>query len=260
MFGLASIIGPLLGGYLTAVTWRWCFWINVPVGAVSLVALIIITPHVPAGDTPAGTRWERLVQLDPLGFILIAPAVVCLLFALQWGGTQYPWNDSRIITLLVLFGLLSTAFVMAQVWRDDEATVPPRIFLQRTMLSSCVACIGIGSLLVIFAFYLPIWFQVIQNKSPRGSGLSLLPLLLSSVLVVGLAGAATTAWGFYTPLIILGSALCIVGAALISTWQIDAGPGQWIGYQVRSVVSALIHSLRGADPHGKRNWINLTTT
>lgn len=229
---LTLSLGPLLGGYLTPITWRWCFWINVPAGAVSLIVLIFVTPRLPAADTPAKTWRGRLAQLDPLGFILIVPATVCLLCALQWGGVQYPWNDSRIIALFVLFAVLSIAFVGTQAWRQDEATVPPRIFLQRTILSSCAASIGIGSLLVIFAFYLPIWFQVIQGKSPQISGLSLLPLLLSSVVVVGLAGALTSYWGYYTPLLILGGALCVVGSALISTWPVDTSPGQWIGYQV----------------------------
>jgi MFS family permease len=232
MFGLASIIGPLLGGYLTAVSWRWCFWINVPIGAVSLVVLAFATPKTPPAVKPSSTWRSRVAELDPLGFALIAPATVCLLFALQWGGTQYPWNSGRIIALFVLFGVLTLAFIAVQAWRKDDATVPPRIFFQRTIFSGLIAATGIGSLLVVFAFYLPIWFQAIQGKSPQSSGLSLLPLLLSNVLVVGIAGVGTSVWGYYTPFMYLGGALCIVGAALISTWQVDTGPGQWIGYQV----------------------------
>jgi MFS family permease len=232
VFGITSAIGPILGGYLTSVTWRWCFWINLPVGVLSLVLLILLTPKTPPVEKRADTWFGKLKQLDPLGFILIAPAVVCLLFALEWGGTKYPWNDGRIIALFVIFGVLGLCFVASQAWRGDKATVPPRILRNRSILSGCFAYIGTGSALVIFTFYLPIWFQVIQGKSPQSSGLSLLPLLLSIVFAVIGSGIATSIIGYYTPLMIVGSALLIVGSALITLWQPDTGMGTWIGYQV----------------------------
>ena len=233
MFGLASIVGPLLGGYLTAVTWRWCFWINLPLGGISLVVLVWAAPRSPALLPPAKTLLGRINQLDPVGFALVAPATVCLLFALQWGGTKYPWSDDRIIVLFVLSGVLSLVFVAAQIWRKDEATVPPRIFLQRSVFFSTIGSAGIGSILVLYAFYLPIWFQAIQGKTPQSSGLSLLPLLLSNVLVVGCCSATVMITGYYTPFMIVGGALCVVSAGLISTWQVNASAGVWIGYQVR---------------------------
>ena len=232
VFGLASIIGPVIGGYLTSVTWRWCFWINVPVGAVSLAFLLFFCPSTAAPDKPADTWLGKTKQLDPLGFVLVAPAAICLLFALQWGGTVYPWSNWRVIFLFILFGVLLTAFVVSQVWLQEKATIPPKIFLQRTVLSGSIAQIGIGSGIVIFAFYLPIWFQVIQGKSPQSSGLSLIPFLLSNVLAVIGGGIATSMLGYYNPFLIVGGAILIVGSALITTWQVHIGPGIWIGYQV----------------------------
>lgn len=232
VFGLASIIAPTISGYLTAVTWRWCFWINVPVGAVSLVLLVFLTPSRPPPDKPADTWQGRLDQLDPLGFVLVGPVVICLLFAVQWGGVRYAWGSGRIIALFVVSGVLGITFVASQAWRKDKATVPPQIFLQRSILVGCIAMLGIGSVLVIFAFYLPIWFQVVQGKSPQSSGLSLLALLLSNVLAVVLCGIATSIIGYYTQFIIIGGAVLIIGSALITTWQANIGPGIWIGYQV----------------------------
>ena len=221
-----------MGGYLTGITWRWCFWINVPLGVVSLVVLAFLAPESPPTVKAADTLRGKINQLDPLGFTLIASSTVCLLFALQWGGVQYPWNDGRIIALFVLFGVFGIGFIGAQAWRKENATVPPEIFFQRTILAGCVASFGIGSLLVVCSYYLPLWFQAVQGKSPQNSGLSLLPLLLSNVVFVMASGVATSVLGYYTPFLILGSTLGIVGTALISTWQVDAGPGQWIGYQV----------------------------
>lgn len=219
---------------MTAITWRWCFWINVPLGAISLVVLTFLIPNRPAAVKAADSLLGKINQLDPLGFILIASSTVCLLFALQWGGVLYPWSDHRIIVLFVLFGVLGLAFIGVQAWRKADATVPPKIFFQRTVFSGCVASLGIGSLLVVYAFYLPVWFQAIQGKSPQKSGLSLLPILLSNVVAVIASGIAISKVGYYSPFLIIGAAVSIVGAALISTWQVNAGPGLWIGYQVRT--------------------------
>jgi len=241
VFGLAAIIGPIVGGYLTAAKgsgisgWRWCFWINVPIGAISLVLLALLTPTRDPPVKPANTWRGKADQLDPLGFVLISPSVICLLFAIEWGGTEYAWNDGHIIALFVAFGVLGIAFLVSQAWRKEKATVPGHIFFQRSILAGALVSLGLGSLLVIYAFYLPIRFQVIQGKSPQSSGLSLLPLLLSNVLAVVGGGIITSALGYYTPLMISGGAFLVVGTALITTWQGNTSAGMWIGYQVHSI-------------------------
>ena len=206
VFGVTSAIGPILGGYLTAITWRWCFWINVPIGGVSLALLIFLTPKTTPLEKKADTWTGKIMQLDPLGFILIAPAVVSLLFALEWGGTKYAWSSGRIIGLFVVFGVLLVAFIVSQAWRKEKATVPPRIAFQRSIAAGCLSYVGYGSTLVILAFYLPIWFQVVQGKTPQDSGLSILPFFLSIVVAVIFGGFLTSVIGYYTPLMIVGSA------------------------------------------------------
>lgn len=239
VFGVTSAIGPVLGGYLTSVTWRWCFWINVPLGVISIVLLIFLAPNTPA-PAPRARGWLGAIkQLDPLGFILIAPALVCVLFALQWGGREYPWSDGRIIALFTIFGVFSIGFIVSQAWRKEKATVPPRIILKRSIAAGCIAYIGAGSAMVNLSYYLPTWFQVIQGKSTESSGLSLLPLLISIVVAVIGCGILTSVIGYYTPFMIAGSAFLIVGSALITTWQPDTKQGMWIGYQVRSTHECL---------------------
>jgi MFS family permease len=232
VFGITSILGPILGGYLTAVTWRWCFWINLPFGGVSMVLLALLTPNCTPPVKRAATLKGKLMQLDPLGFLLIATSLVCLLLAIQFGGKAYNWNSGVVIALFVIFGVFGAGFITAQIWRGEKGTIPPRIVSQRSILSGTIASIGIGSVLILLSFYLPIWFQVVKGKSPQSSGLALIPLLLSVVVAVISSGVFASAVGYYVPSLMVGAAFAIVGVGLISTWSVDVSAGRWIGFQV----------------------------
>ncbi|KAF2033423.1 MFS general substrate transporter [Setomelanomma holmii] len=232
VFGVTSILGPILGGYLTAVTWRWCFWINLPVGGVSMILLVLLVPTCTPPLKRAATWMGKLSQLDPLGFILIAPSLISLLLAIQLGGKEYSWNSGVVVALFVIFGVLRVAFVASQIWRGEKGTLPPHIISQRSILAGTIASLVIDSVLVLFAFFLPVWFQVGQGKSPQSSGLSLIPLLLSVVFAVIASGIFASTVGYYVPSLILGAALIMVGAGLISTWSVDVGSGKWIGFQI----------------------------
>ncbi|KAK2612804.1 hypothetical protein QQS21_001256 [Conoideocrella luteorostrata] len=232
MFGISSILGPILGGYLTSITWRWCFWINVPIGGVGLVLLLILAPNLPPPTKPAGSWRQRVSDLDPVGFLLIGPSISCLLFALDYGKQDLNWSGSRVITLFVVFGVLLLIFTAYQIRLKEKATLPPSILSKRTVLVACLISFCIGSLLVIYAFYLPIWFQVVQGKTPQSSGLSLLPLLLSNVISVVAGGVLVSKVGYFTPFSIVGGVILVCGAALITTWTADINEGKWIGYQI----------------------------
>lgn len=154
------------------------------------------------------------------------------MLAIQFGGKEYAWSSGVVIALFVIAGTFGIAFIVFQIWRGYEGTVPPKIISQRSVLAGTIASLGIGSVLVLFAFYLPIWFQVVQGKSPQKSGLSLIPLLLSVVIAVIASGIVTSKVGYYMPSLILGAAIAIVGSGLISTWSAEVGSGRWIGFQI----------------------------
>ena len=116
VFGIASAVGPLLGGAFTAGPgWRWCFYINLPCGAVVFLLLVVFL-HIPPGvlKRESTTRKEKVARMDPLGTFVFLPCIICLLLALQWGGVTYNWSNARSIALLILAGVLFVIFVLVQ--------------------------------------------------------------------------------------------------------------------------------------------------
>lgn len=157
VFGLASVLGPLAGGGFTgSISWRWCFYINLPIGAVTLVFMFFCW-NPPSRKYEPASWATQLKRLDPLGTFFYVPAVICLLLALQWGGSTYAWSNGRIIALFVLFGVLFIAFAAVQYLMPETATVPARIITQRTMICGTLFTFFLAGAMLMCVYYLPLW-------------------------------------------------------------------------------------------------------
>jgi MFS family permease len=177
------------------------------------------------------TLREKFAQMDPIGTFFFLPCIVCLLLALQWGGVSYSWSNARIIVLLILAGVLFIAFVVVQKWKGDTATVPGRIFFNRSIIAGFSFSFVEGAAMQVLVYFLPIWFQAIKHVSAVKSGIMSLPFVLGLVIMGILAGVLTRKIGYYTPWMIASSILTPIGAGLISTFTPQTNHAAWIGYQ-----------------------------
>jgi len=212
-------------------TWRWCFFINLPIGAITIIVIMIFFKS-PERAAVANLGWkERIKEFDLYGTLVFIPAIICLLLALQWGGTKYAWGSGRIIALFVVFGVLIAIFIAIQFWKQDSATIPPSIMKKRSMAASAWFSFTLGSAFLLLIYYLPIWFQAVKGASAVKSGIMNLPMILTLVLVSVISGIGVTLIGYYAPLMIASSVFTAIGVGLMYTFHPDSGHSLWIGYQ-----------------------------
>ncbi|CAJ2503459.1 Uu.00g108530.m01.CDS01 [Anthostomella pinea] len=221
VFRLAAIIGPFLGGALTdRATWRWCFGINPPLGVITAVfcAVLVRLPPKEAETRSIGFL-GKLHELDLPSTISMVGCLICLLIALQWGGSAYPWNNGRVIAIFVVSGVLAAAFLITQAIsiRGNARTIPFSVARNRDiwLAGSYAMCITGG--VYVAVLYLPVWFQIMHGDSALSSGVMLTPLIAGYVVCSVVAGGVTSAIGYYSTGMIMGTALAIAGSALLTT-------------------------------------------
>ncbi len=257
VFGLSSVLGPLAGGWFTQhLSWRWVFYINVPIGIVALFTIAAVL-HIPV----------RKVQhkIDWLGISLLSAGVTAIILLTTWGGTQYAWGSGTIIALGVGGAGLIVAFCLVEA-RASEPVIPLGLFRVRTF----TAASGVGFIIGFSMFgaivYLPLYLQTVHGASPTTSGLELLPMVAGMLTTFILSGRLVTRTGRYKIFPILGSAVLAVGLALLAqlgphtSFGVTAIYMVIVGLGVGLVMQVLVVVVQNSVPYSQLGTATSTAT
>ncbi|KAK3682305.1 major facilitator superfamily domain-containing protein [Podospora appendiculata] len=231
---LGIVCGPLVGGALTSyATWRWCFYLNLPFGAIVAVGLFLV--HIPdqiKKQSPISVLRNLHHELDLIGFVLFAPAAIQLLLALQYGGSDYAWNSATVIGLFCGAG---ATFVVWLVWNwhcGEGALIPLSTVKKRVVWSTSLTQWLLMSTLYCSTYFVPIYFQAVKDATPILSGVYMLSSIVSQLLFAISSGVLVERTGFAIPYAVFAGILAAVSSGLMATWSPTTPTGEWVGYLI----------------------------
>lgn len=246
VWAVASAVGPVLGGVFTSkVTWRWCFYINLPISGVGMAVLAFVLKL----HNPRTPMREGLAAVDWLGSLTIVGATLMVMLGLELGGVTFPWDSPTVICLIV-FGLVTVAIFVVVEWKVAEfPVVPIHLFRKRSSVASFGIAALHGLVYISGSYYLPLYFQAVLGADPLMSGVYVLPYVFFLSLVSAATGLVIRKTGQYLPCIIFGMAVMTLGYGLfldleprvnwakIVLYQLIAGAG--VGPNFQSPLIAL---------------------
>ncbi|MCJ1394423.1 hypothetical protein MMC18_007301 [Xylographa bjoerkii] len=231
VYSIGTTMGPFVGGAIVeTTTWRWVFYLNLPIGGVAMVMLFMFL-HV--NYKKEMTFAQKLKRIDYLGNVIVIASSTAVLFALTYGGARYSWSSWHIVLPLVL-GLVG--LIIFYIYEDSslpiEPVTPTRLFKNRTSGAVIVITFLNSGLLYWAMYFLPVYFQAVQVSLPERSGVQILPLVLVAVPGAIVAVIVLTKYGRYRPLHHLGLGICTIGIGLFTLLNANSSMAAWVLFQV----------------------------
>jgi MFS family permease len=234
IFGLIAVgtaLGPFFGGLIVEdSTWRWVFYLNLPIGSVALVLLVVFLKVRWNKDVSYATK---LTSIDWVGNIIFIAAICSILIALSWAGAVYPWTSYRILVPLIV-GLVGLAGFLAFEGSRfaPQPSMPLHLMSNRTSATVYMLSL-LHSIVTMWSIYfLPVYFQGVLGSTPAYSGVQLLPSILVLIPFAAMGGAGLSKFGRYRPLHSAGFALIVVSFGLFGLLDWNSSTGAWVGYQM----------------------------
>ncbi|KAI1450127.1 MFS general substrate transporter [Annulohypoxylon stygium] len=231
IYGVGTTLGPFIGGSIIAhTTWRWIFYLNLPIGGVSLVVLFFFL-NVNYSDR--STFAQKMRRVDFLGNAVLVASTISVLYALAYAGANYSWASWNILVpfLLGFLGFLIFGYTQGGRFAAAEPVMPPRLFKHYTSLIVYINTFINSSLTFWSVFFLPVYFQAAKLYGPQYSGVALLPMSLVAIPGAALAAVAISRWGRYKPVHIFGFGIFTLGLGLFTLQNPDSTVAQWASYQ-----------------------------
>ena len=247
VFAVSSVAGPLLGGFFTEVAgWRWCFWINLPLGGAALVVAALVL-QLPPGAV-------RRPRLDYPGMTLLAVAVTCLVLFSSWGGTRYPWGSPIVLGLITITVVASGLFVLVE-HRAAEPVIPLGLFSNRsfTLATAAGLLLGVGMFAAIS--YLPTFLQMVGGHGATTSGLLMVPMMAALLVSAIVSGRIISATGRYKMFPLAGMVVAALALVLLSRMDARTGEVEVMAYMavlgvgIGLTMQVLVLVVQNALPH-----------